>query len=323
MRGMTDRWLQFSIGITNPEENMVDVRDPVCVIIQGFQFCSPGSDSYGGAGNPFSWDPVVGFEEDVVFAAAFSIFDEIYGSGPADQFQMFEEASTGFSGALGRQVTLNNVTTAGCDPNDACGAVGICDTMAQLCAIEEADARGVVNLRGEGTRNGNPQTFSYNTSGVYELGTGTFKRTRAQLITEAQNIVNPHVRVTLTAHLRENVATNPQPLLSITSNANGPFGDNPNIPLLPSGNPMVLRPTDVMANASVFVDGQPATLASPISCSGSFPCTAPETLTIQLDLGAAPLSVGLHLLQVQNPEGQLSNELPICNDPALAGACQL
>jgi hypothetical protein len=158
---------------------------------------------------------------------------------------------------------------------------------------------------------------------VYELGTGTFKRTRAQLITEAQNIVNPHVRVTLTAHLRENVATNPQPLLSITSNANGPFGDNPNIPLLPSGNPMVLRPTDVMANASVFVDGQPATLASPISCSGSFPCTAPETLTIQLDLGAAPLSVGLHLLQVQNPEGQLSNELPICNDPALAGACQL
>ncbi len=78
---------------------------------------------------------------------------------------------------------------------------------------------------------------------------------------------------------------------------------------------MVLSPSEVMAGASVFVDGQLAPLVSPISCDGSFPCTVPEELTIELDLGSfvPPLSDGIHLLQVQNPAGPLSNELPVCN----------
>ena len=70
------------------------------------------------------------------FAAAFLVFEPTYGVRPLDLFQMFEEASTGFSGALGRQVTLNTATAAQ-------AAV-----QALLTALEGADARGVVNLRG-------------------------------------------------------------------------------------------------------------------------------------------------------------------------------
>ena len=226
-------------------------------------------------------------------------------------FQMFEEASTGFSGALGRQVTLNPGTTAGCTPSHACGAGGICGVMALLCELEEADARGVVNLRGSGVRNTVPQPFQYNsTSGKYEIGSGV-KKTREELITEAQSVALPWSRVTLTAHLRENVGIEPQPLVSITSTADG-NGTNPDIPLLPGDDPMVLSPTDVEEDAVVLVDGEVAPLNAAISCSGAWPCTAPETLTIDLDLGTLALSNDLHLLQVQNPSGSISPELPIC-----------
>jgi YVTN family beta-propeller protein len=303
MRGMTDRFLQFSIGITAPEEALQAADDgDVCVDL-GFGPICTASD--------VPWDPEEGFEENGVFSAAFPIFQPVYGSGSLDMFQMFEEASTGFSGAVGRQVTLNNVTTAGCNPAHACGAGGICSTMALLCQLEDADARGVVNLRGAGSRNGAPLEFSYNDdSGNYEIGF-SLKRTREQLISEAQSIVIPYVRATLTGHLRENVGLDPQPLISITNLGDG-NGTNPDIPLLPGDNPMVLSPTDVLAGAEVFVDGELATLAAGISCSGSFPCTSPETLTINLDLGAMGLSNDLHLLQVQNPSGSISPELPIC-----------
>jgi hypothetical protein len=130
--------------------------------------------------------------------------------------------------------------------------------------------------------------------------------------------------VTLTGHLREDVGTNPQPLLSITSTANGPLGENPALPTFDGNvnNPIELLPIDVMANASVLIDGEviPLTPAG-ISCSGSFPCSDPETLTINPDLVAEPLTSGLHLLQVQNPSGPLSNELPVCVNPITA--CQL
>jgi hypothetical protein len=33
---------------------------------------------------------------------------------------------------------------------------------------------------------------------------------------------------------------------------------------------------------------------------------------VQITLSATPTPDGLHLLQVQNPDGPLSNEMPIC-----------
>ena len=67
--------------------------------------------------------------------------------------------------------------------------------------------------------------------------------------------------------------------------------------------------TDVRSDGLIFVDGAPAT--GTISCgagiSGSFCVNG----AVSIDLDVKP-AAGLHLVQVQNPAGPLSNELPIC-----------
>ncbi len=296
MRGMTDRFLQFSIGITNPEEALQDATNGEICVDVGLGLPEPPCFP-----SDVPWDPDQGFEENGVFSAAFVVFNPVYGSGSFDMFQMFEEASTGFSGAVGRQVTLSTATLAGCNTADACGAA--CATMEQLCALEAADANGFVNLRGKGTRNGNPHVFSRLANGNYAVGTGTLKRTRAGFLNDVQSGV---ILVTLTGHLRVNVGTQPQPLLSVNTTADG-NGTNPDIPLLPGDNPMTLAATDVHALATVLVNGQ-AVAVNMFSCASSFPCT--DALTIEL--AAVPSPDGLYLLQVQNPAGLFSNELPIC-----------
>ena len=63
------------------------------------------------------------------------------------------------------------------------------------------------------------------------------------------------------------------------------------------------------ADAGVFVDGQPvsATLSCAVDPDTGF-CT-PGNLSIDVNQAVA---LGLRLLQVQNPAGPLSNEMPIC-----------
>ena len=91
------------------------------------------------------YDPAEGFEEDVSFAVAFTVFEPVYGKGPLPMLAMLEEASTGHSGALGRQITLDAVSAAP-------GSQALADTHALLDVLEAADARGSVNLRVKGRR---------------------------------------------------------------------------------------------------------------------------------------------------------------------------
>ena len=54
----------------------------------------------------------------------------------------------------------------------------------------------------------------------------------------------------------------------------------------------------------------PVALDAPIACqSGTLPSCNDEFILV--DLAAPPATAGLHLLQIQNPNGLLSNELPV------------
>jgi YVTN family beta-propeller protein len=289
MRGMTDRFLNFSLGITNPEELLVFANAGL-----GFAGISPLE-------TPIRWDPTgTGHREVTTFGAAFAVFQPVYGTRPLDMFQMFEEASTGTAGATGRQVTLNTRTMNG----------GLfAGTDALLAALEDADERGVVNLRGHGVRNGSPVVLSYDQA-ANKYNVGTISITRATLVSEAQSGA---LMATLTAHLRNGVdELNPQPLLApvgANCGSSGPTGD----PALPSGTSLTVEGKYVLATDRVFVDGQPVSTATigvtpGASCSTN---TGLATDTLSITLGTTPAD-GMHLLQVQAGTGLLSNEVPFC-----------
>jgi hypothetical protein len=281
MRGMTDRFVHFSLGFGGPEE-----------ILQ----------------SETSWTPALGMDEFSSFNSIFPVgFTPAYNVGPLDLFQMFEEASTGFSGATGRQVTLNTATTAGCTP---------CEVDTILAELEAADAKGVVNLQGKGRRNANS-----NFNVEYNAGAGNYRNqggatfSRSTLITEAQSGA---MLLTLTAELRANVGDLlqlPQPVLAPNT-----LREDDSIPAVvqAGASPVAFnaRGVDVRANPQILVDGQVAS-GSVFCFSGSFnPFCSTGIVQITLSDG---LSQGLHLVQVQNPKGLLSNELPVCanNNPAM------
>lgn len=287
LRGITDRTLQFSLGITGAEE------------IQNFALT--GID-FGGFFFPptepeLGYSAAEGLEEAVSFGNAFLAFDGVYGVRAMDIFQMIEEASTGHSGATGRQITLNSVTSQ--------------DPAAQqvMAELEAADDRGVVNLRAVGRRLGFPLTLTYRSSGMYEKN--TLQLTPAELLAEAQPGTT---LVTLTAALRENVGTAAQPLISDFLSPGGGVIDDPNIPHISSSasnpSPFTVTGLDVDENAIVFVDGAVAVGAG-LSCSAGVTAGICNEGAVSIDLASRPAK-GPHLLQVQNPSGLQSNELPLC-----------
>jgi DNA-binding beta-propeller fold protein YncE len=293
MRGLTDRVLQFSMGPT------------AAVGIQAL------ANSGGLLGSSplepeIAWSHATGFQEVTVFGAAFGIFEPVYGMRPPNLFQMFEEASTGYSGALGRQLTLNTATAT------------LPEVQALLGALEDADARGVVNLRGRALRNGAGVELSYDAANDRYVLTGGVTLLQAALLSEAQAGTT---LATLTALLRAGASNAIQPLLSTTGAVgNGLIGDPP-LPQLASGHPAFnVAGVGVGTAATVVVDGQPA--AATLTCGAGSANGFCNSGSVSIDLAARPTPDGLHLLQVLNPSGLLSNELPICVAPnAGLGLC--
>lgn len=298
MRGMTDRFLHFSLGITTAEEVLDFASAARTVSILGFNLNYPGPP----AGSPaFKWDPDVGYDERSSFQAAFVIFQPVYGVGAVPMFQMFEEASTGFSGAIARQVQLNQTTTA---PGSALTA-----TLNALNALQTADARGSVNLRAVGRRSGAATVLSYRApTNDYRNGDDTLIRTQAQLVAEAQAGT---LNMTLTGALSANFGKEDhrQPLISITTTGSA-NGTNPAIPFLPGANPMDLVGIDVREGATIFLDGAPR--AGTITCLGGTYTPYCSSQQVRITLANANIGSGLHMLQVQNPQSALSAELPVC-----------
>jgi YVTN family beta-propeller protein len=297
MRGLTDRYLQFSLGLTF-------VRDMENQANSGLNFPPIVAQ---GLETPIRWSATQGPREITTFGVAFLLFQPIYNTRPLDSWQMIEEMSTGHSGAQARQVQLNVRTT---------GAGTIADTEALMSALELADARGLVNLRAIGTRNTGvgmlPLSLSYRPDGTYKNDPATLSLTHAQLVAEAQAGTTI---VTLTASLRSKfgAADGPQPLLgnclgSCTTDTGDPALANLAIG---GGDPPAfsVEGTDVRTDAVIFVNGAPAsgTIGCGAGVAGSFCVNGP----VSIDLDATP-AAGLHLVQVQNPAGPISNELPIC-----------
>jgi len=288
MRGMTDRFLQFSMGPTMAEEilNLANTGGGA------LSFLTDPLEA------PIQWDPVnKGYEEITTFGAAFGIFQPVYNVRPLNLFQMFEEASTGTSGATGRQVTLNTTTAL------------LPDTSTIMSALEASDDRGVVALFARGFRNGSPVTLSY-ANGMYSMP--GLSLTSAQLRTDASNGI---LLATLTANLPDNAGTTPQPLISTLGASTAGALGNPPLPRIASGggsNPPAfnVNAVDVSASAVVLVDGQPQPGAL-ITCTPSGGFCPNGGAGIGIDLAVKPAN-GTHLLQVQNPAGLLSNEMPFC-----------
>jgi DNA-binding beta-propeller fold protein YncE len=287
MRGITDRWLQFSAGVTN-------TRDLLQVA------------ALGGA-TDVPWSASIGFDELTVWALGFGsaaqpgAFRSVYNVGPFDIFQMIEEMSNGQSGALGRQLTLNLRSATG----DA-----LADTESVLSVLETADLNGLVNLRGSGLRNGGAVSLSFRSDGTYQGG--GLVLTRAQLLGEA---AAGTTTLTLVANQRANVnAATVQPTIWVLAAIPSDFLQNgrPNLPSFGASNPgpITLRGRNIQPGAIPILDGEPVALDAPISCaSGTLPnCANPQ---IRVDLAAPPATVGLHLLQLRNPNGLLTNELPV------------
>jgi YVTN family beta-propeller protein len=297
MRGMTDRFLQFSLGITN-------VRDILLLANAGTSF--PPANPLEA---PIQFSTTQGYREITTFGSAFTLFQPVYGSRPLHMFQMFEEASTGYSGAQARQVALNERTT---------GAGQIAQTETLMSALELADARGLVNLRATGVRDTGagfaPILLSYRSAdATWKNAAETISLTHAQLVAEA---TAGDAILTLHGALRSRMggAEGRQPVLGpCVAGCSNTTGD-PSLPNFSSGgaaNPpaFTVTGTDVRVDATPIVDGQPVT--GTITCgagaTGSY-CN-PGNVSIDLDVKPA---TGLHLVQVLNPQGPQSNELPLC-----------
>jgi YVTN family beta-propeller protein len=289
LRGMTDRFLQFSLGPAHTEELLA--------------FANAGLPSFNISPlePPIQWDPGQGPREVTTFGAAFAVFEPVYGVRPLDIFQMFEEASTGPSGALGRQVTLNARTT---------DTALLAETEALLAELEAADERGVVNLRGAGLRDGQAVALSYlQSGGVYKVGGETLSR--GDLIREAQP-PQPTLIVTLTGHLRSGVSEDsPQPLIA-PFGAQCDTGPNTPDPLLPAGSSFPFEGAHVAHGDAVFLNGQDTGLqVSVTGTSSSCSPTQGQITTQLLSVSGLVRTGGTDLLQIRSANGLLSNEMPL------------
>ena len=210
-------------------------------------------------------------------------FDPVWG--------MVLEGSTGFSGAFARQVTLNQSTAS-----DAF-------TRELLDALEGAAGEGAVVLEGEGVRiaEGQATPVALEFKGTAETGRyrqrndagKSFARSDLLAMATSGRFVG-----TFTARLGPWLyGDHPQPALWTLGPMQKQSGRQ-EFPILYPGNPrMKLSGRHVRADARLVVDGR--------RVAGTVALEAGETVVIEL--AAVPAS-GLHLLQVQTPDGLCSNE---------------
>ena len=295
--GLTDRFVQQSLGGNSSEEMLLFMNKPYG--LQGAFAGTPPS--------PFPFDPAKGPDERSTFAVGFLYFRVDMGPVNAvDLFQMIEEMSTGTSGATGRQVVLDDATLRG-------EAVSATQTL--LSELEAADARGVVQLSGKARNllpapDGSEPVAYLAERSAYRVG--GHEMTRSALLDAARSGA---LRVTLTAHLPPHFGDfeQRQPLLATEKVGPGPTGD-PAMPVLAGSRRFQLRGIDVADGAHIHVDG--ARAGGHVNCvKGKYEPRFCSSESVEIYLDEPPKAPGLHLVQLQNPDGPLSNEMPVCVPP--------
>lgn len=220
----------------------------------------------------------------------------------SDMYQMILEGSIGFSGTFARQITLNSDVQkyAYVDP--------------LLDAMELSDAEEGTVLQGEGILfdddgNGTPISLDYRAQKYFVVGDSDSSYTREELL---ELSADETLLITLTSRLGEGVDyAHPQPGIWDVGLPVVPLfgGARPaEYPELTVNSPMRMRGSHVFADANILVNGR--RVEGTVSCEvGELPDCKDNIILVQLD--ALPDTTGMHMLQVQNPHGLFSNDMPI------------
>ena len=210
-------------------------------------------------------------------------------------WDMVLEGSTGFSGAFARQVTLNS------------SSVGISLTDDLLDALEQSAIEGGVVLQGEGVFINNTEV----TPVVFEFKRGTYVSvgsaqksfgatfTRKQLISLAAD--ERFIGTFTGRHGAKVGIDNPQPGIWTLGPIEAQRGHQ-EFPVLHADNTtMTVSGRHIQEGAFIIVDGRrvPGTVTAQ---QGEF-----FDMDIIIKLETLP-SVGMHFLQIQNPDGMFSND---------------
>ena len=206
-------------------------------------------------------------------------------------WDMVLEGSTGHAGAFARQVTLSQDTAKTSQNGELLGAL---ETAAREGGVV-LEGDGVLIKKGKAT----PIAVQFDGAkkgGVY-LGKGNSKRsfTRSDLVAMAER---GEIVLTLTAHHGANDDfDHPQPGIWTQGPIEKQRGRQ-RFPVLHSGkHAMTVSGRHLRDGATIYVDGRRA--------SGSVALGKDEQVVIEL---ASLPSVGIHLIQLQNPGGMFTND---------------
>lgn len=328
MRGLWDRFLLFSNGLVSSEEwlrfaqECADGNPPgghPGVWINGQNVdpafsapllrgdpCSLNSDFFPILLDPFGgvpsgetiYDPAVGMTERGQFMGSFeAIFQLAYGVRGAPIWQYLNEMSVGLPGLTGRQVSLT--------PENA----GDPELAAQMALVEQHAGEGRVTA-----------VARSRVGGEYRFAGGRWWPVRPRRLPRPLTGAELRDRAvalgavyTLTAELPANVSiggADRQPLLDIDPDAKAAeqIGDLLAIPepSAAGGDSVRLGAKYVDPDATVIVDG--AVCGACGFALGTAPATGEPIADLTL---ALPLAPGVHVVQLLNPNGWMSNEMPI------------
>ncbi len=314
-RGMWARTLLFSNGVMSSEEYLRMAQDcangilpaenpNVFGLITGDPCDLQSPIGFSLASLPFPsgahiYDPNEGITERGAFLATFEgVFALAYGVRGDRIWQFQTEIGTGLPGLTGRQVSVTpaNANAAG--------------TIAQITQLEQAAADGkIVPI----ARSAGLQDLEYDpASGKWKNLSGALAITSAQM--RAGAVSGPAV-YTLTAELPSGITgggPDRQPLLDIDPDVRAAEvadgrGRAPGIPRPTAGTPATFRvgAKYLTLPARVLVDG------AVCHACGLSPATAQSGAPAADVTLASGLSHGMHVIQVQNAEGWVSNELPV------------
>jgi DNA-binding beta-propeller fold protein YncE len=326
MRGMWDRFLLFSNGLVSSEEwlrfaqECADGNPPgghAGIWINGQNInpnfsaqllrgdpCALSSDFFGFLLDPFAevpsgehvYDPAEGMTERGQFVGSFeAIFHLAYGVRAAPMWQFLNEMSVGLAGLVGRQLTFG--------PDDA----GDPEVAAAMALLEQSAREGRITAVARSRQFG-----EYRFTGnrwwprrAFRLPlTGAQLRTRAALLGAVY---------TLTAELPENVSiggADRQVLLDVDPDAKAEerIGD-----LLAVPEPAAAGGDTIRIGAR-YADPEAAVLVDGVVCDacglalGTASVTGEPIADVTLNLALTP---GIHVVQLLNPDGWMSNEMPI------------
>ena len=226
-------------------------------------------------------------------------------------WEMVVQGSTGFSGAFGRQVTLNEASA------------NLAETATMLDYLERAAMEGSIVLQAEGAQtsggSSTPLELGY-VDGRYVVRDSANPETfsREELVTEA---ANGAMVLTLTGRLGPYVDfyNYPQPALWNDTPIQEQTG-SVEVAFLSDARTLRMKGRHVRSGATVFVDGQ--RVEGQIRCeTGSLPNCDNEIVLMEID--EIPEAGGMYLVQVQNPGGLFSNDALVYSDlrpvPARSG----